>query len=618
MSIIPDLSPGVKWEENDQSTYVSAAAGKVGALVAKLSWGPTNTVMYIDNMQTVLDSCGYPDDNNMSDYLIIKSFLAYSNTLYLTRVIGTDAKNAYALASGASEPSETINIGNSDAYSKFNYPSGVIAIGKYPGSAFNGYKARLYNYAGIAIRDCEKYDYGRSIQSEDITITSKGSSSTGATITVSDTDILDYKPRVGDWVIAMSSNGSGLFPDKKYEKGGLLAKIVSSSYDDHNDLYTFVLDSQISEETIAECYIFHDNYVTNIPNPDYVYYQLINLEENTVEAFTSKVDEVVDDINRKSIALWMDNIGVPAIQISPVLEFELKNGTSGDEISDVNYINAYSIFKDKEGYIIDFLMSGMTGITCQKYLVDEITSSRKDCVAFLTPPYSAVVDNKGNEVDSILEWRTQIGSSSYAFIEGCWKQIYSEFDGNYYWIPTNADTAGLCTLRDPWIAIAGKNYGAIKNCIKISWQPNKTQYDVLFQKDVNAIKSISGSGVFLWGDKTAYGTDSALDALSVRNTMIYIERIIQTYAETVLWENNTPSTQQRFKLAVTQRLNTIKGAEGISDFEVICDSSVNTADVINNKMFVAKIKIKPVLPIRNILLEFIVTEQGTEFTESTE
>ena len=618
MSIIPDLSPGVKWEENDQSTYVAAAAGKVGALAAKLSWGPTNTVMYIDNMQTVLDSCGYPDESNMSDYLMIKSFLAYSNTLYLTRVVGTDAKNAYALAAGAETPEETINVGNSDAYSKFNYPSGVIAIGKYPGSAFNGYKVRIYNYAGIAIRDCEKYDYGREIQTDTIVVTSKGSATVGATLTVTDTDIGDYKPRAGDWVILMSSSNAGLFTNKLYEKGGVLAKIVSQSYDEGNNSYTFILDSQIADGTIGECFIFHDNYVTNIPDPNYAFYQLTNLDGNTVESFTSKVSEIVDDINRKSIAIWMDDIGIPAIQASPVLEFELVNGTSGEEISDVNYINSYSVFKDKEGYVIDFLMSGMAGITCQKYLVDEISSSRKDCVTFLTPPYSAVVDNKGNEVDSVLEWRTQIGASSYAFIEGCWKQIYSEFDGKYYWIPTNADTAGLCTLRDPWVAIAGKNYGSIKNCIKISWQPNKTQYDVLFQKDVNAIKTISGSGTFLWGDKTAYGTNSALDALSVRNTLIYIERIIQNYAESVLWENNTPSTQQRFKLAVTQRLNTIKGAEGISDFEVICDSSVNTADVLNNKMFVAKIRIKPVLPIRNILLEFIVTQQGAEFNETTE
>lgn len=618
MSIIPDLSPGVKWEENDQSTYVTAAAGKVGALAAKLSWGPTNTVMYIDNMQTVLNTCGYPDDSNMSDYLLIKSFLAYSNTLYLTRVVGTDCKNAYALDKNASTQFGEIKVGNSDEYAKFNYPAGVIAIGKYPGSAFNGYTAKIYNYAGIAIRDCEKYDYGRKIEAEDITVTSKGSSTVGATLTIENNDILDYKPRTGDWVIIMNSSGVGMFPDKKYEKGGLLAKIVSSSYDEDQDKYTFILDSQVSDGTIADCYVFHDNYVTNIPDPDYAFYQLINPSGNTVESFTSKVSEITNDINRKSTAMWMDDVGVPAIQASAVMEFELVNGSSGEDISDVNYIDAYSIFKDKEGYVIDFLMSGLSGITCQKYLVDEISSSRKDCVTFLTPPYSAVVDNKGNEVDSILEWRTQIGASSYAFIDDCWKQIYSEFDGNYYWIPVNGDIAGLCTLRDPWIAIAGKNYGAIKNCIKISWQPNKTQYDVLFQKDVNAIKAISGSGIFLWGDKTAYGTASALDALSVRNTLIYIERIIQTYAESVLWENNTPSTQQRFKLAVSQRLNTIKGAEGISDFEVICDSSVNTADVINNKMFVAKIRIKPVLPIRNILLEFIITEQGAEFNETTE
>ena len=174
MAITPSPAPGIQFEEIDESTYVSMATGKVGATAAKLSWGATDTVMYVDNLQTVLDSCGYPTSDNMQDYLILKSFLAYSNTLYLTRVVGSDAKNAYAVLDGKDDPETDIFCGNGEQFDKFLFPEGVAFIGKYPGSVFNSYKVSLYNYAGIAMRDCEKYDYGRTLQTADVQVVSAG------------------------------------------------------------------------------------------------------------------------------------------------------------------------------------------------------------------------------------------------------------------------------------------------------------------------------------------------------------------------------------------------------------------------------------------------------------
>jgi hypothetical protein len=620
MSITPSTAPGIQFEEIDESTYVSLATGKVGATAAKLSWGATDTVMYVDNMQTVLDSCGYPTSENIHDYLILKSFLAYSNTLYLTRVVGGDAKNAYALLAGAEDPETDLLCGNGQQFEKFIFPEGVAIIGKYPGSVFNSYKISLYNYAGIAMRDCEKYSYGVTLQSDDVQVVSAGSSEVGATLTIKDTDFFDYKPRIGDWLILQDDSGVGLSKDKKWETSGVLSKITSMTYDADQSQYTVALDSQLtSTDAPTTAVIFHNGYVSNVQSPDYVYYQVTTPDGLTIfESFTSEAASLVADVNKKSSVIWMDNIGVREIQSKPVYEFVLKGGSAGEDITDADYISAFSIFKDKEAYTIDFLFSGMCGVTCQKTIVDEIIGTRNDCSCFITPPYSAVVDNKGNEVDAIIEWRSLIGNSNRTFIEGCWKQIYSEFDDEYYWIPTNADCAGLCTLRDPWVAIAGKNYGSIRNVIKLSWQPNETQYKILFPKGINAIKSISGSGIFLWGDHTATDTNSALDALSVVNTMNYIERKIVEYSTSILWENNTYATRQRFKLGVEQFLRTIIGAGGIDNAECICDESVNTASIINNKCFVAVIRIKPVLPIRNVLLSFVVTEQGYEFTEAVE
>jgi hypothetical protein len=64
-------------------------------------------------------------------------------------------------------------------------------------------------------------------------------------------------------------------------------------------------------------------------------------------------------------------------------------------------------------------------------------------------------------------------------------------------------------------------------------------------------------------------------------------------------------------------LRDIQGRRGISDFKIICDSSNNTADIINTNQFVADIYVKPIHAINFIRLAFVATRDGVSFEEIT-
>lgn len=62
-------------------------------------------------------------------------------------------------------------------------------------------------------------------------------------------------------------------------------------------------------------------------------------------------------------------------------------------------------------------------------------------------------------------------------------------------------------------------------------------------------------------------------------------------------------------------LKNVKGKRGIYDFLVVCDNTNNTAEVIDNFLFVGDIYIKPARAIREVQLNFVATKTGVSFSE---
>ncbi len=145
------------------------------------------------------------------------------------------------------------------------------------------------------------------------------------------------------------------------------------------------------------------------------------------------------------------------------------------------------------------------------------------------------------------DWLTTLSrSSSYVVADSGWKYQFDKYNNTYRWIPLNGDIAGLCVytdnIRDPWFSPAGFNRGAIKNCIKLAWNPNKSFRDTLYAAGVNPVVSFPGQGTVLFGDKTMLSKPSAFDRINVRRLFIVLEKAIARAARFSMF-NLTPGIE---------------------------------------------------------------------------
>jgi hypothetical protein len=83
----------------------------------------------------------------------------------------------------------------------------------------------------------------------------------------------------------------------------------------------------------------------------------------------------------------------------------------------------------------------------------------------------------------------------------------------------------------------------------------------------------------------------------------------------MLFEFNDEFTRASFRNRVVPYLRDIMGRRGILDFQVICDETNNTDEVIQNEQFVGDIYIKPARAIRGIQLNFVAVRGSVDFSE---
>jgi len=301
----------------------------------------------------------------------------------------------------------------------------------------------------------------------------------------------------------------------------------------------------------------------------------------------------------------------------------LAGGTDGSSENDIAVATlqaGYDEYDSADNVDVSLILGGVSrGATLSTYLIDNIAEVRKDCVVFISPEKADVVDNAGSEASAVIAFRNSISSSSYAVMDSGYKYRYDKYNDKYVWTPLNGDVAGCCVrtddTRDPWWSPAGYQRGRIKNVVKLAWNPNKANRDLLYKADVNPVVLESGQGTVLFGDKTLLGRPSAFDRINVRRLFIVLEKAISRAAKNMLFEFNDEFTRAQFINLVEPFLRDVQGRRGIYDFRVVCDETNNTAEVIDRNEFVGDIYVKPARSINFIQLNFVAVRTGVEFEE---
>jgi phage tail sheath protein FI len=283
--------------------------------------------------------------------------------------------------------------------------------------------------------------------------------------------------------------------------------------------------------------------------------------------------------------------------------------------------SGYDKFASAEDVDVSLILQGKAKSSADlaNYIIDNVCEVRKDCVAFISPLKADVVNNVGDEMNAVLDFKNNVRSTSYAVVDSGYKYMYDKYNDVYRWVPLNGDIAGLCVrtdnTNDPWWSPAGFNRGNIKNIVKLAYNPRKAERDQLYKAGVNPVVAFPGQGIVLFGDKTALNKPSAFDRINVRRLFIVLEKAIATAAKFTLFEFNDEFTRAQFKNLVVPYLRDVKGRRGITDFLVVCDGTNNTPEVIDRNEFIGDIYIKPARSINFIQLNFVAVRTGVAFSE---
>ena len=342
-------------------------------------------------------------------------------------------------------------------------------------------------------------------------------------------------------------------------------------------------------------------------------------------------------INQNSKYVWWANdrsgaasntaLNIASINTTP-LYLSFNQGQDGDNEVD-NPINttlaAYDLFASAEDVDISLILTGkskggVNGEQKANYLIDNIAEVRKDCIVLCSPDKADVVNNTGlDEAQDVVDFRNSLRSSSYLVIDSGYKYQYDKYNDVFRWVPLNGDIGGLCvstdSSRDPWYSPAGFNRGQIKNLVKLAFNPDKAERDLLYKNGVNPVVSFPGQGTILFGDKTALSKPSAFDRINVRRLFIVLEKAIATAAKFSLFEFNDEFTRAQFVALVEPFLRDVQGRRGIYDYRVVCDDTNNTGEVIDRNEFVGDIYVKPAKSINFIQLNFVAVRTGVAFDE---
>jgi len=230
----------------------------------------------------------------------------------------------------------------------------------------------------------------------------------------------------------------------------------------------------------------------------------------------------------------------------------------------------------------------------------------------------AVVDmvGYGQSVSAAVS-AAQSYDNSYGATYWPWLQIRSTETGKLNFVPASTIIPAVYEYNDKvsaeWFAPAGLNRGGLPTVIQPEVRLTVAQRNTLYSAKVNPIAVFPGQGTVVYGQKTLQARASALDRVNVRRLLIALKSYIGQIAETLVFEQNTAVTRNRFLSQVNPYLDYVQQRQGLYAFRVVMDDTNNTPDVIDRNLLVGAIYLQPTRTAEFIQLTFNVLPTGVTF-----
>jgi phage tail sheath protein FI len=624
------LSPGVNVSEVDLTTIVPTVSTTIGAFVGEFVWGPVDTRFAVDQEVKLATRFGNPNSNTFVSFFSAANFLAYGNSLLLTRAANTLSRNAVANTTAGAPVTIKNEVVYENSYFAGQGDFGSFAA-RYPGALGNNLKVSVCGSADVFASNVsvQTGQYAQTAAIGATTIPTTGN--TAAFVRPGDT----VKFATNPYITVVSANatyitiGSGLTVAittntsilrqweywDEFDGPPGTSDYTESRLGANDELHVIVVDEDAgitgAADTVLEKFAFVSK-ASDAKTADgsSLYYPVV-IFNTSRWIYWGDHDPLGTNWGNTALSTTFTNVTV-AERLSLV-------GGSDQAVSTGDKARGWDLYADADTVDVSLLITGNTDATLANYVIDNVAVTRKDCVAFVSPPRSTVVDNVDAEADAIVAYRNTLSTSSYAVMDSGWKYQYDKYNDTYRYIPLNGDIAGLCvrtdTTRDPWFSPGGFDRGQIKNVVKLAWNPRKAFRDTLYKNGINPVVTFPGDGTVLYGDKTLQSKPSAFDRINVRRLFIVLEKAIARAAKFSLFEFNDEFTRAAFVALVEPFLRDVQGRRGIFDYRVVADTTNNTPEVIDRNEFVGDIYVKPARSINFIQLNFVAVRTGVSFDE---
>ena len=221
--------------------------------------------------------------------------------------------------------------------------------------------------------------------------------------------------------------------------------------------------------------------------------------------------------------------------------------------------------------------------------------------------------------EQVIDWhngkngiRGEALSSNKGVTYWPWCKVYDSSEKKNVWVMPSVLMAPLyCTVDNnygPQYAPAGEVNGMLPSVIDIEEYPNRIDRDDLYTglNRVNPIVKFGNGTIMAYGEKTLYRKNSTLTKIHTARMLCALKKEINVANRGFIFMPNVDGNISRINANITAILERYKQNNGISSYTVICDSSNNTPESLQQDILYCDILVTPVGCIEQIEISFTI------------
>lgn len=212
-------------------------------------------------------------------------------------------------------------------------------------------------------------------------------------------------------------------------------------------------------------------------------------------------------------------------------------------------------------------------------------------------------------------------SSKFAEVYSPWMKIYDSDAESYKWVMPSVIMAAKFVSVDNtygcWYAPAGETNGTL-SVTSLYEQYNHDDRDAMYlnYNRVNPIIQYSDGTILAYGEKTCQRTNSTLTKIHTVRMVIDIKRRLRSSLKGFIFLPNLGGNLSKISATVSSIMERYKTGGGVSSYTVVCDSSNNTAETMQQDIVNVAVACVPVGCIEEVDITLNLNKTDSTITVS--